>query len=214
MRKTLDEAYDRLFAAYGPQHWWPGESAFEMMVGAMLVQNTAWTGVTRAIAAIRRAGLMGPKKLFALDEQSLQELIRPVGYFRVKEKRLRNLLRMIVEDFGGSHKRLLALPADELRETLLAVNGVGKETADSIVLYAANHPRFVIDAYTGRVLERHGWIDEKASYDEMQALFEQNQPVDVARYNEYHALIVMVGKTHCGPKPKCEGCPLAPMLPK
>lgn len=210
----LEEAYERLFAAYGPQHWWPAETPFEVVVGAVLTQNTSWKNVERAIANLRGAGVLEVAPLFALAEEELQELIRPAGFFRVKATRLRNVLRLIVEEFEGSLEKLFELPTDELRARLLAVNGVGPETADSIVLYAAGRPRFVVDAYTRRVGERHGWLDGGESYDAVQALFESSLESDAKRFNEYHALIVEVAKQHCRTKPRCEGCPLEPMLPE
>lgn len=209
----IAEAYDRLFATYGPQHWWPANSPFEVMVGAVLVQNTDWRHVEKSIAKIKAAKLLTPRKLYATSQTELQQLILPAGPHRVKEKRLRNLLRLIVEDFGGSLKRLFALPTDELRETLLAVNGVGPETADDILLYAADRPRFVIDAYTRRIFERHGWLAGGESYAAVQELFESHLPADTQLFNEYHALLVQVAKQHCRPVAQCEGCPLQPMLP-
>ena len=213
MQELLADIYDRLYTEFGPQGWWPADSPFEMMVGAILVQNTAWSNVERAIANLRQSDLLKPQKLYAVDEARLQKLIRPAGYYRVKSARLRNLLRLIVDEFSGELDKLLALPAEELRTVLLSVNGVGPETADSILLYAAERPRFVVDAYTRRVLGRHGWLGADDSYNAMQELFETHVLRDVARYNEYHALIVAVAKQHCRTKPQCEGCPLQPLLP-
>lgn len=213
MDHFLADAYRRLAAAYGPQHWWPAETPFEVIVGAVLTQNTSWKNVALAINNLRDARLLEPRALYRVEETQLQELIRPAGYYRLKATRLRNVLRLIVDEFDASVERLFALPIDELRTRLLEVNGVGPETADSIVLYAAEKPRFVVDAYTRRVLERHGWLDARASYDEVQALFESNLPQEATLFNEYHALIVEVGKQHCRTKPQCEGCPLQPMLP-
>jgi len=213
MQELLTNVYDRLLAGLGPQQWWPADSPFEMMVGAILVQNTAWSNVVRAIDNLRQADLLQPSALYDASEQRLQTLIRPAGYYRLKAKRLRNLLGLIVEDYSGNLEELLKLPTDQLRSELLAVNGVGPETADSILLYAAGRPRFVVDAYTRRVLSRHGWVGADVTYGAMQELFESHLPRDAPQYNEYHALIVAVAKQHCQTKPQCEGCPLQPLLP-
>lgn len=211
---TLQEAYDRLLATYGPQHWWPGETRLEIVVGAILTQNTNWKNVEKALANLNDNGLMSVSELSELDEEELAELIRPAGYYRVKSRRLKNFLQVVDEQFDGSLDRLFELDRHDLRETLLRVNGIGPETADSIVLYAAEQPIFVIDTYTARVLKRHGWIEFEADYHEMQERFHYELAEDVQLYNEYHALIVRVGKEHCKPKPKCDGCPLQCMLPE
>lgn len=210
----LSEAYEKLLAAFGPQHWWPGESPFEVLVGAVLVQNTAWRNVERAIENLRDAGLMEPRKLYALSESDLAELIRPAGYYQVKARRLRNLLRFVVEQYDGSLDAMFSVGVSTLREELLGLNGIGPETADAILLYAGGLPTFVVDAYTHRVLARHGWIGYEADYHEIKDYFEASLPQDAALYNEYHALLVRVGKDFCRKTgPKCEACPLAPLLP-
>ena len=209
----LKELYDRLLGAFGPQHWWPGDSPFEIMVGAILVQNTSWKNVERAIANLRDAGLLEPCQLFELPVQELQELIRPAGYFRIKAKRLRNLLRLLVEQYAGSTEAMFASDPERLREQLLAVNGIGPETADSILLYAAGVPTFVVDTYTHRVLARHGWIGYEADYDQIKEYFQDGLPDDVSMFNEYHALLVRVGHDYCRKTPKCDTCPLREMLP-
>jgi endonuclease-3 related protein len=214
MSGTLQNAFDILYSALGPQHWWPGESPFEVMVGAILVQNTSWRNVSRAIDAIKEDGLLEPDRLYALPEEELAELLRPVGYYRIKARRLRNLLRLVVEDFDGSVERLLSLETQTLRETLLAVNGVGPETADSIVLYAAEKPSFVVDAYTHRIFARHGWIDYSAGYYEIKDYCESELPQDVQAYNELHALLVHVGHHWCKKVPRCDACPLRELLPE
>ncbi len=213
MREILTTAYDRLLAAYGPQGWWPAESALEVMVGAVLVQNTAWVNVERAMDQLRARDLLDARRLYDLPPTDLETLIRPAGAFRVKARRLRNLLRLIVDDYGGSLESLLGGQTEPLRTALLKVNGIGPETADSILLYAAQRPRFVVDAYTRRVLERHGWIGKKPTYEAMQQLFERHLDPEPSLFNEYHALLVAVGKHHCRPQPQCEGCPLESMLP-
>jgi endonuclease-3 related protein len=214
MLTELQEAFQRLLAAFGPQHWWPGDSAFEVMVGTVLVQNTAWRNVERAIANLRDANLMDPRKLYALPVDELAELIRPAGYYQVKARRLRNLLQLVVESYDGSLDEMFAIELAALREQLLSVHGVGPETADAILLYAGGMPTFVVDTYAHRVLVRHGWIGDDASYDEIKELFEASLPADAMLYNEYHALLVRVGKDYCKRSaPKCDACPLACMLP-
>jgi endonuclease-3 related protein len=214
MAGTLPQAYGLLYTALGPQGWWPGESPFEVMLGAILVQNTSWRNVARTIEHIKEAGLFDPMLLYELPLAELEQLLRPVGYFRVKAARLRNLLRLIVEGFGGSVEELLELDAIALRETLLRVNGIGPETADSIVLYAARQPSFVVDAYTHRILARHGWIGYEAGYYDIKDYCEAELPPDVQVYNEMHALFVHVGKEWCRRLPRCNECPLRPLLPE
>jgi endonuclease-3 related protein len=212
--QPLLPAYERLFNAFGPQHWWPGDSPFEIMVGAVLVQNTAWRNVERAIENLRDAGVMSPAAMNELSPESLAELIRPAGYYQVKARRLRNLLRFVVEEHGGSLDSMFSTSADVLREQLLAIHGIGPETADAILLYAGGLPSFVVDAYTHRILARHGWIGYDAGYHEIKDQFESSLPADAALYNEYHALLVRAGKDFCKrTRPRCESCPLAEMLP-
>jgi endonuclease-3 related protein len=208
------EAYERMLAAFGPQHWWPGDSPFEIMVGTVLVQNTAWRNVEHAINNLRDAGVMEPHALYQLPPAELSELIRPSGYYQVKTKRLRNLLQFVVEQYDGSLDAMFSTNLHSLREQLLAINGIGPETADAILLYAGGLPTFVVDTYSHRILARHGWLDYDASYDDIKDYFESTLPDDAALYNEYHALLVRVGKDYCKrTAPKCEACPLAEMLP-
>lgn len=214
MSNVLHEVYDRLLAAFGPQHWWPGDSPFEIMVGAVLVQNTAWRNVERAIENLRDAGVMSPEKLYAVPDEALADLVRPAGYYRVKARRLRNLLRLIVEQHDGSLETMFQQGLPTLREELLGVSGIGPETADAILLYAGSLPTFVVDTYTHRILARHGWIGYDADYHEIKDHFESSLPHDAALYNEYHALLVRLGKDYCRKSgPKCEACPLADLLP-
>jgi endonuclease III related protein len=213
MHSTLKEVFDRLYAAYGPRHWWPGKSRFEVLIGAVLVQNTSWQNVQKAIDRLRRNDLLEPHALYAVPLEELEELIRPAGYFRVKARRLRSLLEFLVERYDGSLEAMFQTDLAELREGLLQVKGIGPETADSILLYAGGLPAFVVDAYTHRVLARHGWIGFDADYYQIQDHFFGGLPQDAALYNEYHALLVELGKRHCRKQPRCEGCPLAPMLP-
>jgi endonuclease-3 related protein len=210
--RIVREAFDRLLTRLGPQHWWPGETPFEVVVGALLTQNTAWRNVERAIAALERAGALSAEGIAALDEERLAELVRPSGYYRQKAARLKGLVAFI-EGEGGL-EALLARPAPELREALLSVKGVGPETADSIVLYAAGKPAFVVDAYTRRIASRLGLCQPDASYDELQRLFASSLPEDVPLFNEYHALLVALGKDVCLKRePRCDGCPLAELCP-
>lgn len=210
----LEEVHRRLLTHYGPQHGWPADSPLEMLVGAVLTQNTSWSNVRAAIAQLREAGVMTPRALYALAPEELAALIRPAGYFRLKANRLRNLLRMLIERFDGSLDELFAVGLDEARQALLAVNGVGPETADSILLYAGNLPVFVVDAYTHRVLKRHGWIEFEADYAAVQEYCTGAVEADPAIYNELHALLVRVGSEHCRKQPRCQSCPLADMLPE
>jgi endonuclease-3 related protein len=209
------DAYERMLAAFGPQRWWPGDSPFEIIVGAVLVQNTAWRNVERAIDNLREAGVMEPHALYELSPEELAELVRPAGYYQLKAKRLRNLLRFIVEEYDGSLDAMFRTSLPTLRERLLAVHGIGPETADAILLYAGGLPTFVVDTYTHRILARHGWIDSGADYHQIKDLFESELPADAALYNEYHALLVRVGKDYCKRSvAHCESCPLAELLPE
>lgn len=213
MRAPLRKYFEALLRHYGPQGWWPGDSPFEVMVGAVLTQNTSWANVRKAIARLKERGLLDPLRLHALDVRTLASAVRPAGYFRVKARRLKNLVTWFVGRWGADPDRLRALPPERLREELLGVKGVGPETADSILLYALGVPSFVADAYTYRVLTRHGLAPKGVSYDAMKALFERRLPRDAALYNEFHALIVAVGKEYCRHLPRCASCPLRRFLP-
>lgn len=214
MPSPLHEAYSLLLAAFGPQRWWPGESPFEVLVGAVLVQNTAWKNVEQAIENLREAGVLTLAGLQGLAQEEFEELIRPAGYYRVKARRLRNLLDFIESRYDGSLEQLFSTSLPTLREELLGINGIGPETADSILLYAGGLPSFVVDAYTGRVLARHGWIESEADYHAIQEEFARQLPEDPALFNEYHALLVELGKRHCKKAaPLCAGCPLERLLP-
>lgn len=207
--------FHALLAHYGPQHWWPGETPFEVMVGAVLTQNTAWGNVEKAIAKLKRANALSCHGLLALDDAALAELIRPAGYFNVKAKRLKHLCAFLeAQGVAKQPERLRELGTlPELRARLLAVHGVGEETADSILLYALNLPSFVVDAYTRRIFGRLGLIAGDETYARIQAAFEAALPREVALYNEYHALIVQLGKSACRPKPRCAACPLQGLCP-
>ncbi|MFQ5935549.1 MAG: endonuclease III domain-containing protein [Acidiferrobacterales bacterium] len=203
--------YDRLFSAYGARHWWPGDSAFEVMVGAVLTQNTAWVNVEKAIANLRQARMLSAKAIAEAHPRRLASLIRPSGYFNVKAKRVRALCRWVIA--RGGIKRLARMPTAELRSALLAVHGIGPETADDILLYAFKRPVFVIDAYTRRVFARLGMIQGNEHYETLRGYFEVALGDDVPLYNEYHALIVRHGKETCHKQPRCHACCLAQDCP-
>lgn len=213
MNNVSVEVYRTLFDALGPQQWWPADSPFEVMVGAVLVQNTAWKNVERAIQNLRDAGALDPHRLAAVNERDLAELIRPAGYYRIKAKRLRHLLDFLIARFDGSIDAMAPVPTDQLRRELLAVHGVGPETADSILNYALDKPALVVDAYTHRIWTRHGWIDPDSDYHALQEEVARGLPDDPQVYNEMHALLVNVGHHWCKRTPKCEGCPLQELLP-
>jgi endonuclease-3 related protein len=201
--------FRRLFDAFGPQGWWPAATPFEVAVGAILTQNTAWGNVERAIANLREAGALEARAMLALPPERLAALIRPAGYFRVKAVRLRSFLRWLAARHGGSLAPLERGALAGHRRELLAVHGVGPETADAILLYAAGRPVFVVDAYTRRVFSRHGLAPPGAGYAELQALFAARLPRRPRLFNEYHALIVRLGKEFCRPRePRCGACPL------
>jgi endonuclease III related protein len=228
-----------MLARHGHQGWWPGDTPFEVCVGAILTQNTSWTNVERAIAGLKQAGTMEPKRLLALPETELAALLRPAGYFNVKARRLRAFLRVLVEEHGGDLMRLFAGDTSTARERLLAIHGIGPETADSMLLYAGGHPSFVIDAYTKRIFTRHGWwkagagfkpkgpnskapgkSNTRMEYESLKALCEgslsQLPPGRRLDYwQDYHAQLVLVGKDYCRPRnPRCDACPLACLLPR
>lgn len=206
-RDALIAVFEQLLAHFGPLHWWPGDGRFEIMVGAVLTQNTAWTNVEKAIANLRAADVMELAAMRATAPDALAEMIRPAGYFNVKQRRLRNLLDWLHAQ--GGHEALLDWPTPRLRDGLLSVNGVGRETADDIVLYAYDRPVFVIDAYTRRLFSRFGWIGGDEDYDHLRLGIEAALGHDVALFNEYHAQIVYLGKDYCRTRPRCGACPLA-----
>lgn len=198
----------RLHDAFGPQGWWPGESAFEVLVGAVLTQNAAWSNVERAITGLRAAGLLHPERIAAAEHDTLATAIRPSGYFNVKARRLRAACRAWLEH--GGEAGLDRLDTDSLRSTLLAVHGLGRESVDDIVLYAFERPVFVVDAYTRRIFTRLGHLAGDEGYEIIRARFEAELPRDPELFNEYHALIVALGKDVCRPRrPRCGACPLA-----
>ncbi len=206
--------FHAMLDALGPSRWWPAETPFEVAVGAVLTQNTNWANAARAIAALKAAGPFDAHALFALPEAELAERIRPAGYYRLKARRLRNLLGLLVRDYAGDIGRLAAEDMETARQKLLAVSGVGPETADSIVLYALGQPSFVVDAYTARICQRHALVAEDVDYETLRELFMDALPPDVPLYNELHALLVRVGHDWCRPRgPRCRECPLERFLP-
>jgi endonuclease-3 related protein len=205
---SLLEIFNCLFERFGPLEWWPAETPFEVCVGAILTQNTAWSNVEKAICALKQAGIMSPESLHGCDPEQLARLIRPAGYFNVKSRRLKDFSAWLFRNHQGSLERMFAGNWQELRAELLRVRGIGPETADSILLYAGNKPTFVVDAYTRRLFQRLGLLPEAAGYDHTRALFMNNLPEDVRLFNEYHAQIVEQCKRFCRSRPLCSGCPL------
>ncbi|MCF7849170.1 MAG: hypothetical protein K9M45_09985 [Kiritimatiellales bacterium] len=212
MNTFIRQSYDAMFSRWGEQHWWPGRTRLEMMLGAVLTQNTAWKNVEKAISNLRKNNAMSFQALENASQEQVVEWIRPAGYFNQKTDYIKRMIETIRRDFDGSLTRLFALDTPTLRKELLSWKGIGPETADSMLLYAAKRPVFVVDAYTKRFLSRHGWCDPNASYDSVARRFTANLPEDVQLFNEYHALIVRLGKEHCNTKPRCEGCPLQVFL--
>jgi endonuclease-3 related protein len=208
INETLIEIYQLLFDRFGPQHWWPGDTQFEIITGAILTQNTNWANVEKALTNLKSANLLSPNKLYDLDLSQLAELIRPAGYYNIKAKRLKSFISWLFDNYDGKLSNLENLNTEKLRDELLAVKGIGCETADSILLYAFDRPIFVVDAYTARVAVRHKLIEPGADYERLRELFQSSLPEDVQLFNEYHALLVKVGKLFCKPKAQCLGCPL------
>jgi len=205
----LFELYEILRDEFGPQGWWPAETPFEVMVGAVLVQNTNWKNTEKAIQNLKDEALLDPHTLYQISDAELAELIRPVGYYRLKAKRLKNLLALLVEQYDGDLDAMFSVSLGQLRDELLAVNGVGPETADSILLYAGGIPSFVVDAYTCRILGRHGVIEPGADYHTVRDLCASAVEEDVELYQDFHAYFVKIGKNYCKKsKPACEQCPL------
>lgn len=240
---TVRKYYRSLLRRWGPQNWWPAQSRFEVIVGAFLTQNTAWGNVEKAIAQLRKAHRLSLKGIREIPMKELEQLVRSSGYFRQKAQRLKNFVEFLDAMYGGSLDRMFAQPTEKLRMELLSLNGVGPETADSILLYAGNHPVFVVDAYTRRILERHEITAERAGYEDIRAFIEQaissarpeslavshrgsdpRHPVSrmsakrrghlAQHYNDLHALIVRTGVEYCRKVAQCEGCPLSRFLPE
>ena len=210
--KKLLDIYNKLHKEFGPMHWWPADSAFEVIIGAILTQNTSWKNVERAVANLKKAKALTPPAMAGLKKKKLAALIKPAGYYNVKAGRIRNFLDFLMKEYSGSLKGLFKEPTGTLRKKLLEVNGIGPETADSILLYSALRPVFVVDAYTKRIFSRHKIISPSAGYEEVQRFFTANLPRKAWLFNEYHALIVNLGKDYCRKKPLCKSCPLGKSL--
>ncbi len=214
MQARLETVYNRLFAAFGPQHWWPGDTPFEIIVGAILTQNTSWTNVEKAIANLKRAHLLTPARLHAAPTAEIAALIRPSGYYNLKALKLKAFVSFLFDAYRGRLAHLWAGDVAALRDELLAVYGIGPETADSIILYAAGKPIFVVDAYTRRIAARLGLAGQDATYDQLQRVFMDNLPLEAPLFNEYHALLVVLGKQYCKKTtPFCNSCPLRDLCP-
>jgi endonuclease-3 related protein len=205
--------YRTLLSFFGEQGWWPADTPFEVMVGAVLTQNTSWRNVERAIGNLKTEGVLTPQALRKIDEARLAAFIRPAGYYNVKAKRLKSLMEFIDVEYEGDLARMFSEPLLCLRQKILEVHGIGPETADSILLYAGEKPIFVIDAYTKRILSRHRMITDGASYGDIQNLFMLSLPPDVSLYKEYHALLIRLAKTFCKTTPHCAECPLEEAWP-
>ncbi|OGP96599.1 MAG: endonuclease [Deltaproteobacteria bacterium RBG_16_47_11] len=208
MKNTLMEIYQKLYQTYGPRHWWPAETPFEVMVGAILTQNTSWVNVEKAIQRLKDKKVLTTNGIHGLSQPRLASLIRPSGTYRIKAARLKAFASFLFKEYSGDLKKMKRRKLLELREELLGVNGIGPETADSILLYGLQKPIFVVDAYTRRILSRHGIVSEKTSYEGIQNLFMNHLHHDERLYNEYHALIVHLGKNVCKKRPECDRCPI------
>jgi endonuclease III related protein len=205
---TLNPIFNKLYKSFGPQYWWPGETPFEVIVGAILTQNTNWGNVEKALNNLKENNFLSPKGLNSISRKKLAHLIKPAGYFNVKALRLKNFMNFLFGEYQGSLKKMAKEDGIILRERLLSINGIGPETADSILLYAFEKPVFVVDAYTKRIFSRHNVVDAEDDYHAIQKIFIDFLPRNVKLFNEYHALIVRLGKYYCKTKPLCEECPL------
>jgi endonuclease-3 related protein len=213
-RQLLLRIYQSLWTTFGPQGWWPGETPFEIIVGAILTQNTAWSNVEKTLARLKAAKVLSPSALHRMPVRELAPLLRSAGYFNIKAERLKNFVRFLQEEYQGRIDLMFREEVSRLREKLLSIRGIGPETADSILLYAGGYPIFVADAYARRVFSRHGMLDPESDYEEIQNLFMGHLPAEAGFYNEFHALIVRVGKEFCKKSGgKCEACPLHSFLP-
>lgn len=206
--EQLNKIYDLLYERFGPQNWWPSETQFEIIVGAVLTQNTNWANVEKAVTNLKTANALTPEVLHRMSTEEIAPLIKPAGYFNIKAKRLKNLLDWLFDNYQGRLENLEQINTSILREELLSVKGIGPETADSILLYAFERPVFVVDAYTARIMARHGLIEPPFDYEQLQQLFAYNLAEDAQMFNEFHALLVRVGKEFCKPKARCSDCPL------
>jgi endonuclease-3 related protein len=206
--QKLRQIFELLFERFGPQHWWPGETKDEIITGAILTQNTNWQNVEKAISNLKKESLMSLEKLYSIEQPQLAELIRPAGYYNIKAKRLKAFLKWLFEQNNGKLSEIESMKTEILRQELLQINGIGRETADSILLYAFNRPVFVVDAYTYRIAARHQLIEPQCDYEQLRSLFEDNLEDNAEMFNEFHALLVRTGKEFCRPQARCAGCPL------
>jgi len=212
-QNILLKIHKSLYNYFGPLNWWPGDSPFEIMVGAILTQNTSWSNVEKAINNLKKGNLLDLQKLYRINQEELAQLIKPSGYYNIKAQRLKNFVTFFLEEFDGSLKNMFSGDGEELRKKLLKVKGIGPETADSILLYAGRKPYFVVDAYTKRIFSRHKLITEDDTYHQIQEFFSRNLDSDVELFNEFHAQIVILGKTICTSKnPDCSKCPIAYLI--
>lgn len=210
--KKLVKLYNALYKSFGPQHWWPARTKFEIIIGAILTQNTAWSNAEKAIKNLARGGLLNPASIKYIKKKRLANLIKPSGYYNIKAGRLKNFVNFLFKKYGGSLEKMFRQNTESLRKELLDVKGLGRETVDSILLYAGRKPIFVIDAYTRRVLSRHDIVHNDSDYDSIQQLFMNNLPLEESLFGEYHALLVKLAKDVCKNKPECHSCPVKNVL--
>lgn len=208
----LLEYFETLLNFFGPQFWWPGETPFEVIIGAILTQNTAWTNVEKAISNLKEQNLLFPDKLYTISTEKIAVLIKPSGYYNQKAKKITSFMTYFNEKYRLDINNMKSETTETLRNQLLDIFGIGAETADSILLYALSRPVFVVDAYTRRIFSRHNILDKNNSYENIRAFFETHLEKNINLYSEYHALIVSLGKDYCKPTPKCENCPLKKFL--
>jgi endonuclease-3 related protein len=210
--ETVKDVYKRLYQAFGARRWWPAETQFEVIIGAILTQNTNWKNVEKAIEKLKDKDLLNPARLYKIRNEELAELIRSSGYYNIKTKRIKNFIAFLQEEYRADLDRMFQEEMMVLRDKLLTIKGIGPETADSILLYAGEKPTFVVDAYTKRIFSRHGWISDNDNYEEIRNFFMENLNHDVQLFNEYHALLVYLGKEFCKKEPRCQECPLITFL--
>lgn len=211
----IKEIYERLYENFGPQDWWPGDTPFEIIVGAILTQAVNWRNVEMAIDNLQQADILHPRGIKYIEREKLAAFIKPTGYYNMKARKIKAFVNYFFENYQGDIDLMFSRPQSILRKELLQVYGIGPETADSILLYAGNYPMFVIDAYTRRIFSRSGYIDENISYEKLQLMITDNIPIDVDLYNEYHALLVKLGKDICRKRnPICNDCPIGNMIEK
>lgn len=207
-KELLQNVYRKLYDTFGPQHWWPAETPFEVILGAILTQNTAWKNVAAAISSLRENDILSFGAVCEIPQQTLAHLIRPSGFYNQKAVKIKSFCQHVRAEWGGNLDEFLSQNADALRAELLRIKGIGPETADSVVLYAALQPSFVVDTYTYRIFSRHGWVSETIEYEELRGFFMRSLEPDVQLYQEYHALLVRTGHLFCRKKPLCTSCPL------